>query len=165
MDPAILTQVVTALTIIARIVDSLGVGGVIALALAGPVIVVLAVIIISYLNGLKLARIIEAYRADADARFEAYRTDSEGRFEAYRSDSERRFEAYRTQADAALKQYGNALGETREFYNNNVLLVQGFERMCKDFGGIVSLNATTMQKLADKIDTALACFHGMRGNK
>jgi len=140
--------VVTALTVIARIVDSLGVGGVIALALAGPVVVVLAVMVLSYLNGVKLARIIEAYRADADARFEAYRNDSE-----------RRFDAYRELADKTLSQHGDALSETRLYYSNNVELVRGFERMCKDFAGVISLNSTNMQKLADRIEAILSCLN------
>lgn len=147
MDAAALTQVVTALTVIAKIVDSLGVGGVIVLSLAGPVIVVLAVMVLSYLNGVKLARIIEAYRKDADTRFEAYRENSE-----------KRFEEYRTHTDKVLTKYGEALGKVTDYYENNVELVKGYERMAKDFAGVLSLNSATMQALVDKIQTVIECL-------
>lgn len=142
-----MTQIVTALTVIAKIVDSLGAGGIIALALAGPGVVVLAVMVISYLNGVKLAKIIEAYRKDADRRFEEYRATSD-----------RRFEEYRASMDEVLAEYGKALARTTDYYEDNVELVKGYERLAKDFAGVISLNAQTMQRLVDKIETVINCL-------
>lgn len=147
MDAATMTQIVTALTVIAKIVDSLGAGGIIALALAGPVIVVLAVMVLSWLNSEKLAKIIESYRNDADQRFETYRATSDQRFEEYRGDMNK-----------VLTRYGEALMRTTDYYENNVDLVKGYERMAKDFAGVVSLNAATMQRLVDRIETIIQCW-------
>lgn len=157
MDPATITQIVTALSIIAKIVDALGVGGIIGLALAGPVIVVIAVLLLSHLNNRRLSTVVDAYRKDADTRFEQYRKQSEGSLREIRNDSSKRFNEFRTLMTTTVDKYGEALGETRQFYKDNVELVRSWERLAQDFAEIISLNTRTQQKLVDKIETNQFC--------
>lgn len=157
LDPGTITQVVTALSIIAKIIDALGVGGIIGLALAGPVIVVIAVLLLSHLNNRRLTTVVDAYRKDADTRFEEYRKQSETSLRELRNDSNKRFNEFRTMMTTTVEKYGEALSETRQFYKDNVELVRSWERMAEDFASVISLNTQTQQKLVDRIEHNQFC--------
>lgn len=146
LDPGTLAQVVTALSIIAKIFDSLGPGGIALLGLAGPVIVVLAVLLLSHFNNRRLTVVVDAYRRDADERFETYRQQSDERFDSFRA-----------MMDATVDKYGMALGEVSQFYKDNVELVRGYQRIAEDFANIISLNTRTQQKMVDRIDSNQYC--------
>jgi hypothetical protein len=146
MDPTTLTQIVTALSIIAKIFETLGPTGIILLFLAGPVVVVVAVLLLSHLNNRRLTVIMDAYRKDADERFECYRVDSDKRFDEFRN--------WMTQT---VDKYGEALAETRQFYKDNVELVRRYERMAEDFAEIISLNTRTQERLAGRIESNQFC--------
>lgn len=140
MDAATLTQVVTALTVFAKIVDSLGAGGLVALALAGPVVVVLAVMILSHLNGAKLAKIIESYRDDADRRFDEYRKDAD-----------RRFDHFRDTVTDTLTQLSQAHAETAQFYRDNVELVKIANKLAEGFQDTVVSNTAALERVANMV--------------
>lgn len=154
MDPATITQIITALSIIAKIVDALGVGGIIALALAGPVIVVVAVLLLSQFNNQRLAKIVEIYRNDADKRFEVYRKDSGDRFEEYRHGMEK-----------TLDEYDDSLRQVIQFYKDNVELVKNITSIAADLKDVVVLNATNMQRVTDKVDANQFCPIIKQGSK
>lgn len=146
MDPATMQQVVTALGIIAKIVQALGPAGITLLFLAGPVVVVIAVLLLSHFNNRRLSAVVDAYRADADRRFEEFRVNSD-----------RRYEQTRGWMEATVAKYGEALEETRQFYKDNVELVKSWERMAEDFAEVISLNTRTQQKLVDRIEHNQFC--------
>lgn len=135
MDPAVIKQVVTALSIIAQLVDALGVGGIVSLALAGPVLIVLAVLVLSHLNNTRVARLMESYRTDAD----------------------RRFEEHRRQTDMVLERYGEALRETAQYYNDNVELVRSFSKMANGFQDLVVSNTRTLERLCNDVEHHVFC--------
>lgn len=146
MDPATLSQIVTALTIIAKIVSALGPGGIALLFLAGPVVVVIAVLLLSHFNNRRLSTVVDAYRQDADARFREYRSDSDSRFEAFRN-----------LMDRTVREHGEAFTEVSQFYRDNVELVRVTQRMASEHIDIISLNTRIQQKLVDKIETNQFC--------
>jgi len=137
MEPATMTQIVTALTIIAKTVETLGAGGIVALALAGPVAVVLTVIVLSWISNNRLTSLVESYREDGD----------------------KRFDQYRERTDAILKQYGESLATVSQYYKDNVELVKGYDRIASDAMQVISLNTRVMQQLVDKIDSNWFCPH------
>jgi hypothetical protein len=146
MDPTTITQVVTALSIIAKIVDALGPAGIALLFLAGPVIVVIAVLLLSHLNNRRLTTVVDAYRSDADTRFREYQKGSDTRFEAFR-----------TLMDRTVKDHGKAFAEVSQFYRDNVELVRVTQKMATEHIDIISLNTRIQQKLVDKIETNQFC--------
>ncbi|MFW5490417.1 MAG: hypothetical protein ACNI3A_18670 [Desulfovibrio sp.] len=135
MDPATLTKITAALTAIAKIVEALGPGGVIALALAGPVVVVVAVLILAHLNNKRMARSFDEYRIDAD----------------------RRFEAYRDQTSETLESYGAVQRETAQYYRDNVELVRSVESLARGFQDVVVTNTRTLERLCNDVEHHVFC--------
>ena len=135
MDPTVISQVVAALSIIAKIVDALGVGGIVGLALAGPVIVVLSVIFLSHLNNQRLAAMLEVYRKDAGDRFETYRKDSGDRFEYYRNTM-----------DKALDESEDGLNQVIQFYKDNVELVKNITNIASDLKDVVEIGRASCRE-------------------
>ncbi|WP_319543171.1 hypothetical protein [uncultured Pseudodesulfovibrio sp.] len=146
LDPATITQIVTALGIIAKIFDTLGPGGIVLLFLAGPVVVVVAVLLLSHFNNRRLTVVVDAYRKDAD-----------DRFDKFRSDSDRRFEEFRSWMTSTVDKYGEALSEVSQFYKDNVELVRTTQKLAQDHVDVISFNTRIMQKLADKIESNQFC--------
>lgn len=61
-------------------------------------------------------------------------------------------ETYRSDTTRILEEYGRSVDTISTYYKNNVLLVEGYERVCRDLHSMVCLNTQTMQRLCDKID-------------
>jgi len=61
-------------------------------------------------------------------------------------------ETYRADTCRILDEYGKSVDAVSSYYKNNVLLVEGYERVCRDLHSVVVLNTQTMQRLCDKID-------------
>jgi hypothetical protein len=65
-------------------------------------------------------------------------------------------ETYRQDTRRILDEYGKSVDAISTYYKNNVLLVEGYERVCRDLHSVVVLNTQTMQRLCDKIDARQA---------
>jgi hypothetical protein len=61
-------------------------------------------------------------------------------------------ETYRADTTRILEEYGKSVDAISTYYKNNVLLVEGYERVCRDLHSVVVLNTQTMQRLCDKVD-------------
>lgn len=134
MDPATLTQVVTALSIIAKIIDALGVGGII------------AVLLLSHVNNRRLSEMVKAYRDDHDKRFDDYQDKSDERFEAFRK-----------LVDSILKEHSSMFREVVQFYKDNVELVKVTQKLADEHVDVISLNTRMLQKMVDRIDSNQFC--------
>lgn len=124
MNPE-LSQIVPALVEIAAILDKLGVYGLVALVLSGPVIILLAVISAEVVRSRRLHAIIEAQRAENRYLLEAYRKDNQ----------------------QAIKELGEHQEQTDAYYRDNVELVRNYERIAGNLQSVVIGNTGAITEL------------------
>ena len=67
--------------------------------------------------------------------------------------------------EKVLRQYKDDMREMRTFYQNNVLLVQGYEKLSGELAGIIRLNTQTMAHLTDAVQNNMYCPVLRRDNR
>lgn len=138
MSSVQLSQLVDSLTEIAVILEHLGIPGLIALALAGPALVLVAVLAIEYLRSRKMQDMAELLRVEnALAREQAHTF----------------MEQYRADMAGAIKELGANQSETAQFYKDNVELVKGFNRMADGYQDVVVSNTRATERLITILET------------
>ncbi|MGE4297541.1 MAG: hypothetical protein AB7E47_05875 [Desulfovibrionaceae bacterium] len=164
LDPITLKTVATALVAIAQVVDRLGPGGLLALALAGPVVLLIAILALSYWHGTKQNRALNAYREDTSAIIEEMRLaaakDREASAHQLRDlmqDTYARDERRRSEMDAILASYGDAVRIQQGHYNDNVELVRSWDRVAKALQDIVVTNTAAIARLCGLVENNQWC--------
>lgn len=129
MSPAELDALVQPVQAIAAVLTQLGVPGL--LALAGPALIILAML---YFEHLRAARQEQAQAA-------------------YRDAVEKVLETYRSDALNMLREVAKEHAEAVRFYNDNVELVQDYERMAEALQTIIVNNTRALERLVTIIET------------
>ena len=62
-----------------------------------------------------------------------------------------------SQIQTILKKYEQDMAEQRKMYENNVVLVQGYEKLATDLSQIIHLNTQMQTRLAERIENNLWC--------
>lgn len=157
MDAASAATVVTAMEALAKIVNSLGVGGVLALLLLWPVLFTAAVLAIMVWANLKLSRLLDTYRSDMASQVIAYREDMGTQIAVFRADMAQQTEAHRVRVDAILREYGRSQEEVSQYYKNNVELLKTTQGLADDLQDVVLLNTRTCEAMSEKIKNNQFC--------
>lgn len=138
MNSVQLTQLVDALTEIANLLERLGLPGLVALALAGPAALVLALMTMDYLRGRKMQDMMELMRSEN---------------EMARKQAAWLMEKYREDMGEAVKELGANQDQTDQYYRDNVELVKGFNRMAEGYQDIVVSNTRATERLITILET------------
>jgi hypothetical protein len=125
-DLETIMRLITALETVAGVLQRIGPGGVVMLTLAGPAVVLLAVLGIDYLRGRQIARINEEMRAENRKTLEAYRRDTQ----------------------SVLRELGGNQAQVIQFYRDNVELVKRYESLAGDLVAVVTCNTRALERLS-----------------
>ena len=129
MTPAEIATTLEALTGIAQILERLGISGLIALALSGPVLVLIAVLIIEYHRSRKTQELMTMS------------------VESMRSENRATLETYRADTQYLLRELGANQRQTDTYYRDNVELVRGYELVASNLQDVVVSNTRAMERL------------------
>ena len=130
MDPAQLDSLVNAAQSIASVLSQLGVPGLLCLALAGPALIIVAMLYFEHLRVVRQAKEEEAYRETV----------------------EKVLETYRTETQTMLREVGKEHAEAVSFYEDNVELVKKCESMAEGMQVLIVNNTRAMERLATVIE-------------
>lgn len=144
MDPASAKELAAALGALAALVESLGPGGVIALAVGSPFLMVLTVSAQGVYTSRRLYKMYEEARAAVDAMWERHRVQL----------SERQ-EAHRQETAAIVRELGEGLRQTTRFYEDNVLLVKNYETLAKSLQDLIVTSISAQERMAAGLELFL----------
>lgn len=159
MNPQEITALVSAMQVIAKVLDSLGVPGLLGLALSGPVVVLVMILLLDHFRGARMekmqtefqkatSQLVETHRKDSSQNLEAYRADTAKIIEANRADTVQLLEAYRKDTQGACLALGRDHAEVAKYYQDNVQLVTAYDRMADALHTVVVSNTRAMERLA-----------------
>jgi len=131
MNAAELDAIVQSVQSIATVVSQLGLPGLMALILAGPALVVMAMLYFEHLRNVRQEKEREAYHAMIERALESYRTDSMN----------------------MLGEVSRKHAEIVSFYNDNVSLVKETKRMADSMQTLVVNNTRALERLITIIET------------
>lgn len=130
MNPNDIQTLLSAVQTIATILSSLGVPGLLALALSGPALVIIAVLVMTNLSITRMEKSQQIYR---DAMYQT--------LEAYRADTQK-----------IVREIGKEHAEAVRFYNDNVELVKDYERIADALQTIIVNNTRATERLITIIE-------------
>ncbi|SBW07204.1 conserved hypothetical protein [uncultured Desulfovibrio sp.] len=131
MNPAELDTLVQAAQTIAAVLSGLGVPGLVGLALAGPACVLMTVLVLDHKRSARMELAQERFRENVNVVLEAYRADT----------------------SSMLHEIGKEHAEVVNFYNDNVELVRGYNRMADAMQTLVVNNTRALERLVTIIET------------
>lgn len=130
MNPADIQTLVAAAQTIAAVLSGLGVPGLIGLGLAGPVVVLVAVLVLDAVRATRMEKMHQEFRRDMREALEAYRTD-----------------VMRLESNSSAKH-----AEVARFYENNVTLVKNYEIMAEALSTLVANNTRVTERLVTIVE-------------
>lgn len=130
MNPNDIQTLLSAVQTIATILSSLGVPGLLALALSGPALVIIAVLVMTHISITRMEKSQQIFRDDMRQTLEAYRTDTQN----------------------IVREIGNEHAEAVRFYNDNVELVKDYERIADALQTIIVNNTRATERLITIIE-------------
>lgn len=125
MNATDLETLVQAAQTIAAVLSGLGVPGLLALALAGPVLIIIAMMYFEHLRAIRQTQAQTSYRETVDKVLETYRAETL----------------------SMLRDVAKEHSEAVTFYNDNVELVRDYERMADVLQSIVVNNTRALERL------------------
>jgi len=133
MNPAELEAVVQSVQSIASVVSQLGLPGLLGLILAGPALVIMAMLYFEHLRNVRQEKEREEYRKMIESALESYRTD----------------------AMNMLGEVSRKHAEIVSFYNDNVSLVKETKRMADSMQTLVVNNTRALERLITITETRM----------
>lgn len=130
MNPNDIQTLLSAVQTIAAILSSLGVPGLLALALSGPALVIIAVLVMTHISITRMEKSQQIFRDDMRQTLEAYRTDTQN----------------------IVREIGKEHAEAVRFYNDNVELVKDYERIADALQTIIVNNTRATERLITIIE-------------
>ena len=131
ITPGELEALVQPVQAIAAVLTQLGVPGLLGLALAGPALIILAMLYFEHLRATRQEQAQAAYRDAVEKVLETYRSDTLN----------------------MLREVAKEHSEAVRFYNDNVELVQDYERMAEALQTIIVNNTRALERLVTIIET------------
>ena len=125
MNAAEIAQTLEVLGAFAKIVDGLGIPGIVTLFLAGPLLLMCALYIFEYRRNHNTNQMITEIRADFQAALETYRTDTQ----------------------RIARDLGTNQSRTDRYYRDNVELVKQYEAISKNLQDVVVSNTVAITTL------------------
>lgn len=134
-DPEQIMQLISALTTVADVLGRIGPGGVIVLLVGGPAVVLLAVLVIDFLRGRQMLSMVETMRAE----------------------NRKVMDGYRRETQMLLRELGGNQAQTDQYYRDNIVLVQQYERLASDLVAVVTCNTKASERLCVMIEAQGGC--------
>lgn len=130
MNPNEIETLLSAVQTIATILSGFGVPGLLAVALSGPALVIIAVLVMTHISTTRMEKAQQLFREDMYAMLEAYRTDTLN----------------------IVREIGKEHAEAVRFYNDNVELVKDYERIADALQTIIVNNTRATERLITIIE-------------
>lgn len=130
MNPGDIQTLLSAVQTIATILSGLGVPGLLALALSGPALVIIAVLVMTHISTTRMEKAQQHFREDMYTMLDAYRKDTQ----------------------SIVREVGKEHAEAVRFYNDNVELVRGYERLSDSSQSIIINNTRALERLTTIIE-------------
>ena len=128
-------EVIAALQALLDLCDRLGVPGLLAVLLAVPVALLVALVVLEYLRARHMRQEAEEHRKEMLALVEQHRADME----------------------KVLRDLGAKHAEVTQFYKDNVELVRAYNRLADNFQDIVVNNTRAVEHLASLAQANFFC--------
>lgn len=130
MNPADLTQTLEALTAFAKVIDALGIPGIVALVFSGPLLMLCSLYLIEYKRNQNTTAMVEGVRAEMSETIEIYRQDTQ----------------------RMLRELGANQAKTDQYYRDNAELVKNYERIANNLQDVVVSNTSVMSRLCTMLE-------------
>lgn len=130
MNPNDLTQTLEALTAFAKVIDALGIPGIIGLIISGPLLMLCSLYLIEYRRSQGTAKMVDGIREETRNTLEAYRKDTQ----------------------QILRELGTNQDKTDEYYRDNVELVKDYERIATGLQDVVVSNTMVVTRLTTMLE-------------
>lgn len=125
MNAVEIAQTLEVLGAFAKIVDGLGIPGIVILMLAGPLLMLCALYILEYRRNKSTNEVIAGIRADFQSALEIYRADTQ----------------------KISRELGSNQSRTDRYYRDNVELVKQYEMIAKGLQDVVVSNTAAITRL------------------
>ena len=125
MNPADLTQTLEALMAFAKVIDALGLPGIIGLVVSGPLLMLCSLYLIEYKRNHNTTQMVNGIREETRNILEVYRQDTQ----------------------RMSKELGENQAKTDQYYRDNVELVRNYERIANSLQDVVVSNTTAITRL------------------
>jgi len=142
MDAATAKELAAALAVFASLVDKLGPGGIIGLLVGSPLLMVIGCATQSHVSGRRL-----------QIMFEEARKCVHDLWEKHREETTRLQESHRQETAVIVREFEAGLNKTTRFYENNVELVNNYQRLADNLQDLILKSAQATEKLAAAVDT------------
>lgn len=133
MDPSQITRLIDSLEVVANVLQKIGPGGVVLLVLAGPALVVIAIMFIEFLRGRMINSMVEMLRAENRTTLAAYQRDTQ----------------------KLLRELGGNQSATDQYYRDNVELVKQYNRHADGLVDVITSNTRALEQLGTIIRTRI----------
>jgi len=130
MSPVEISEALDILGSFAKVVDGLGIPGIVALMLAGPLLMLCALYIIEYRRNQSTTAMVNSIRVDFQQSLEAYRADT----------------------CATVKELGANQSRTDQYYRDNVELVKGYQMVTRNLQDVVVTNTRATERLITMLE-------------
>lgn len=142
MNPEQINALVSAAQSIAAVLSQLGVPGLLCLALAGPALIIVAMLYFEHLRAVRQEQQLSSYRADLEQEQAEHRETVNRLLETYRADT-----------NIMLRDVAKEHAEAVSFYRDNVALVRGYESISGGMQQIIVNNTRAMERLTTIMET------------
>ena len=141
MDAASAKELAAALAVFVSLIEKLGPGGLIGLFVGGPTVMAVFVFIQSAWAARRQHNLFEeSRRAIYDL------------WEKHREESTRVQEAHRQETSLIVKELGAGVSKTTRYYEDNIKLVEGYDRLSGNLQDLVATNIRSLEKVASGIE-------------
>jgi hypothetical protein len=120
-----LDRLVQSLAQIAELLERIGLPGLVVLALAGPALVLCAIILVEYQRGRRTQETVENIRVEGRLLLETYRADSQ----------------------SILRELGESIRDNEQYYRNGMELVKQYDFLAKNLQDVVVSNTRATERL------------------
>lgn len=148
MNPTDVAQIVESLGALAKILDSLGLAGFVALWLSIPVILSLAMLGVEFWRSRKSQEIIADMRQENTELANSFRAEAQ----VWRAESRETLEVYRGDTQKALRELGAHQREIAQYYKDNVELVKVTQRLAENLQDVILNNTRVSERVATMME-------------
>jgi hypothetical protein len=157
-------EIITALVALAKGLEELGLPGLIALLMLGPLMTVIAVFALDFFRQRHVRQEEEARRAEAKADrelilavMERNRVESAALQERHRAEGAALQEQHRAETASILRDLGEKHAEVTQYYKDNVELLKTTQRIAEDLRDIIVANTRAFDRLSNTIEANFYC--------
>ncbi len=126
---------------VASMADTLGPGGVVALLLACPLLMVLLSVVQNNILGRRMLKMVESHQ-----------NNTTGLWEKHRAYVDLLLEDRRKETADILGKLGEALGKTTRYYEDNVRLVEDYDKLANDQQAMIATVVSGLEQMRASIE-------------